>query len=318
MPDVKQEAVSASASVSFHGESLPLESLACDFCGGQNFYPFWDRMRHGLNLPTVLCKTCGLCQTRPRPTETALAIFYDRLYHRFHKAESPLTDSTEYVRRSVRLAIPRLATLKRFLNSGESCSVFEIGAGVGQFQLLASRETSWQLAGIEPGRESFAFCKQKNLNVAQLFVEEVSGSCLYDAIASFHVLEHVPSPRVFLEIAHRLLRPDGLIYLEVPNLARPGGPSLNDFFQFPHLFSFTATTLRNYLRRSGFAPVYVAERNYALTMVAKRAEAATEVELYDVENFIQRMRMLERVYRLARMIPPVSVLKKIRETLQAT
>src|SRR6476646_8722362 len=54
--------------VEFHGCRFPLEHVACDFCAGTEFHPFWDRMRHALNLPTVFCKNCGLCMTNPRPT----------------------------------------------------------------------------------------------------------------------------------------------------------------------------------------------------------------------------------------------------------
>lgn len=315
--------LSTTIAVTFEGYTLELEPVPCDFCGSTEFWPFWTKMRHGLNLPTVVCKTCGLCMTNPRPTLAATDLFYDKLYHRFHKAEYPITDNSEYVTRSARLAAPRLKTLKQFLPPEAPLSVFEIGAGVGQFQLAVSGETPWHVSGIEPGGESFVYCKERGLDVARKYVEEVSGERLHDAIVSFHVLEHVPSPRKFLAIARGLLKPDGILYLEVPNLSRPGGPSLGEFFQFPHLYSFTATTLRNYLVAGGFAPVFVAERNYSLTMIAKLAEQPPggverrDFEHYDIENFMQRMRMLERVHRLASWLPNVSVLGKIRSTLQA-
>ena len=79
-----------------------------------------------------------------------------------------------------------------------------------------------------------------------------------DAVVSFHVLEHVDSPAEFLRHVNRILRPGGLVHLEVPNLARWGEGGLDHFFQFPHLFSFTETTLRNYLTAiGGFRPIYI-------------------------------------------------------------
>src|SRR5262249_41633203 len=131
------------------------------------------------------------------------------------------------------------------------------------------------------------------------------------------------SPSQFLRHVNRILRPGGLIHLEVPNLARSGEAGLSEFFQFPHLFNFTAATLRNYLTAvGGFRPIYTAERFQSLTMVARKVAPVAsehprdgEYERYDVVNFMQRLRMLERVHRLARWIPPWSLLGKVRSTL---
>ena len=297
------------------GQRAELETAACDFCGATDFYPFWNEMRHGVNLPSVLCKTCGLCMTNPRPTEAFNTEFYEKYYHRFHKFEA-IDENSEYFQRSKRLAIPRVDVLGRFLEPDKPYAVLEIGAGVGQFQTTARTATAWNISGIEPSGESFAMCQKQRLAVQQLFVEDLSDGEQYDAVASFHVFEHLRSPRAFLEKVHRLLKPGGLLHLEVPNLSRPGG-TLSNFFQLPHLYSFTATTLRNYLRRSGFAPIYVAERNQTLTMIAHKSEAVASFERFDVENFMQRMKIHNRLQRAAQWIPRVSLLGTIRSNVEA-
>ncbi len=314
------------SAIQFRGYTLPLEQVPCDFCGGTEFFPFWDRMRHGLNLPTVFCKNCGLCMTNPRPTAQANSLFYAQLYNRFHKREAPLKSDSPYVLKSRSLARPRVDCLSRFLDPRQRFSVFEIGAGVGQFQVAARERTLWQVSGLEPGNEQAALCQALGLEVTHAFFQSmpIDDESL-DAVVSFHVLEHVDSPSQFLRHVNRILRPGGLAYLEVPNLARWGEAGLSDFFQFPHLFSFTATTLRNFLATiGGLRPIYTAERSHSLTMLARKiAPAALEpvkdgdFERYDVVNFMQRLRLMERVHKLAGWIPPWPVLSKVRSTLDS-
>jgi 2-polyprenyl-3-methyl-5-hydroxy-6-metoxy-1,4-benzoquinol methylase len=307
------------------GHELALESVPCDFCRGRDFVPFFSKMRHGVNLPTVFCRSCGLCQTNPRPTPESSKLFYSTLYNSFHKRDDSFSESSEYVVRSRRLAERRVDLIGKFVPMDASATVFEIGAGVGQFQLAARTRTRWNLRGIEPGRGQFGYCQQLGLNVENRFLEELSDDVGgFDVVVSFHVFEHSDSPAAFLRRAMRLVKPGGLVVLEVPNLARSGGPTLGSFFQFPHLYSFTAQTLRNYLSCIGNTRVlYVAERMHDLFMIArKQGEPSEQVpgpgeyELFDVDNFIQRLRMQERVYQLAARIPDLPILRKVAGTLR--
>lgn len=314
----------APAPFRFREHSFELEDVPCDFCGSREFLPFWTKMRHGLDLPTVFCKKCGLCQTHPRPTAGALDLFYSKLYNHFHYREIPIDPDGEYVKRTHRHAGPRIDVLSRFLDPQTPHRVIEIGAGVGQTQRVARERTRWRISGIEPGQAQHAVCRHFGADVKNAFFDDSAGleDGAYDAVVSFHVYEHVQSPAAFLRRANRLLRPGGLLHLEVPNLARPG-VSLDEFLQFPHLYNFSAVTLRNYLHAvGGFRAIWSAERAANLVIVSRRigepsekTPASDEFEGYDVENFITRLRMLERVFKLARSIPNVSLLGKVRGTL---
>jgi SAM-dependent methyltransferase len=282
-------------------------------------------MRYGLNLPTVFCKVCGLCQTRPRPTPRALESFHARLYNQFHKREIPIDPNGEYVKRTRRHAEKRIAVLEKFTDVAAPIELLEIGSGVGQFLDLARSRTRWSSSGIEPGGAQSEYCRGLGLNVTNAFFDEAELEPeSFDVIVSFHVLEHVRSPASFLAKANRLLKTNGILYLEVPNLARPGD-SLDHFFQFPHVFNFSAVTLRNYLMASGFTPRFSTERCQNLILLSKKTRATAPgalpaesgYEAYEVENFMQRLRMLQRVFTLAGTIPNLPVLEKVRSTLFA-
>lgn len=314
------------SSIEFEGHRFALEALPCDFCANNEFLPLWNKMRHGLNLNTVMCKRCGLCMTNPRPTAEANALFYSQLYNKFHKREATLDLGSDYVKRSRKQAQPRVELLSRYLDPQQSFKVFEIGAGVGQFQVAARERTKWQVSGLEPGNEQSALCKQQGLDVTQAFFQDMPlADESLDAVVSFHVLEHVDSPARFIRHANRVLKPGGILHLEVPNLSRWGEGRLSDFLQFPHLYNFTALTLRNYLTViGGFTTLFTSERSHALSMVARKSESASsepaqpgEFEQFDVPDFMQRLRMMERLRRLTRWIPGAGVLGKVRSTLEA-
>jgi len=320
--------MTSQSTMQFRGHTFDLEASACDFCGSDDFIPFWQKMRHGLNLPTVFCKRCGLCQSRPRPTAAALDLFYSKLYNEFHSRETPIDPKGEYVARSARTAAPRVEVLKKFLDPTKPLKVVEIGTGVGQFQRIAREKTQWALEGIEPGEAQAAFCVSQGANVRNVFFTDAAGlqEEAYDAVVSFHVFEHVKEPSDFIARASRLVKPGGLLYVEVPNLARPGS-HFDDFLQFPHLYNFSSNTLRNYVSViGGLRPIFTAERTANLGLIARKGEStpprtgkpdAGDYETYDVENFVQRLRMLERVMKLADGIPNVSVLGKVRGTLMS-
>lgn len=92
--------------------------------------------------------------------------------------------------------------------------VLDFGCGNGQLLELAAPFTS-QIEGIEP---------------TQAFSDQISGKGIkvwpglddchgpFDVIYSFHVLEHLPDPVGTLSELVKRLAPDGLIYVEVPNV----------------------------------------------------------------------------------------------------
>lgn len=308
-----------SGSLRFAGHDLALERVPCDFCGGAEMVPFQAHMRHGVDLDSVFCARCGLCQTNPRPTREANALFYQQLYMKFH--DNTTGDGSDYVAHSAKLAAPRVAELIGVVGTDKPLKVLEIGTGVGGFQAGARARTRWDVRGIEPGREQFEHCKKRGFAVENKFIEELPADAgPFDVVVSFHVFEHALSPADFIRRVNRLLPVGGLLYLEVPNLAWPGGPFAN-FLQLPHLYNFTAHTLRNYLTvLGGLRPVWVSEGRSNLGMMARKvgpaAEGvATDWERLDLPRFQQKMKVLDRVFKLAALVPSVPVLSKVRATL---
>jgi SAM-dependent methyltransferase len=287
--------------------------VPCDCCGSTDFLEFCSRMRHGLDLKTVLCARCGLAQTNPQPTAQCLDVFYDKFYHLFHGRAGV---DAGYVEKSKRLAERRFQRAKSHLDPAQEISVLEIGPGAGQFLAAIKANTAWDAEGIEPGSESWQWCQSLGLNVAHIRFEDFQPQGQYDLVASFHVLEHVVSPKAFLKKCRSMLTEKGLLYLEVPNLNCPRSP-YRQFLQFPHLYSFTLTSLWGYLAAAGLAPVFVDDTSVLTIISVAGAAGRSPFVATDPERQRQLLRRKDHIRNAARWLPNVPGLRRVRALVES-
>lgn len=77
---------------------------------------------------------------------------------------------------------------------------------------------------------------------------------VFDLVTLRHVMEHVQSPREALRIIRRVLKPTGVLHLELPNVAN-WPPSVSSMFHHEHLNYFTRETMAYALALEGFRPL---------------------------------------------------------------
>ena len=72
------------------GERGPrgLEETPCNLCGGRNEVVVGARDPDGHPLRTVLCRTCGLVWTNPRPSAAAMNAYYETTYRSDYKGQA--------------------------------------------------------------------------------------------------------------------------------------------------------------------------------------------------------------------------------------
>ncbi len=102
-----------------------------------------------------------------------------------------------------------------------NCKMLDIGAGLGQFQLLLSGQGA-KTHGIEPCRsrreyalEKFALKLHRELIDHPYWQTGFAG--YFDLITLWDVIEHVDFPHETLEAAINLLKPNGILFLETPS-----------------------------------------------------------------------------------------------------
>ena len=188
---------------------------------------------------------CRACKTRfvnPRPSAERLDRFYNSDGYECHTV---LNASDPHV---------RLDIVERLRKPSSLC---DFGCGSGEL-LRAAQKRGWDVCGIEPG------VPRKHLEF-DIYPDLSKMSHQVDVVTMVHVLEHCPSPVDTLFQLRKALKPDGLIYIEVPNVnslrARLGGSFLKPlwthdperYLAFPiHLFYFHASSLRKLLTSQGY------------------------------------------------------------------
>jgi len=125
-------------------------------------------------------------------------------------------DSTS-LRRFKEVAQKVIARMKQLHPAGTT--LFDVGAGYGTFVEVATLN-KLDAIGIEPSGSLHEAVNPKFKNRVlhtDLYGFIRSNKKKFDFISLIHVIEHQKDPRKFLEVLFKLLKPEGVLYIETPN-----------------------------------------------------------------------------------------------------
>jgi len=224
------------------------ERVAC-FCGENAGVLIYDHDRYGLPIKFLLCCGCGTVRVQDQIIETDLEKFYREhyrdLYFNMRIPNDELINGEQRPRG--RKIIRILSNLSVELKNKK---VLEIGAGAAgildEFRKLGAHTTA-----LEPDNEYANYIREdgqhKIINdfLNDKTVKKFNGE-RYDVIILSHVLEHISSPVLFLNLVTKLMDENGVLYIEVPSLHNIGDISnkLLDFFHIGHPWAFNKQSLK--------------------------------------------------------------------------
>jgi 2-polyprenyl-3-methyl-5-hydroxy-6-metoxy-1,4-benzoquinol methylase len=154
----------------------------------------------------------------------------------------------------------RVELIRQVKPSGK---LLEIGCARGDF-LQVARE-SFDVYGVEPNPELADF-SSKVAPVHRDVIERTPWNS-FDIVSSFHVIEHVDSPRSFIAAAAGKLKPGGLMVIETPNIdSLPFKILKSRWRQFipEHYYFFTPKTISRLMSDCGL-------RVHSVTSIGKYA-----------------------------------------------
>jgi 2-polyprenyl-3-methyl-5-hydroxy-6-metoxy-1,4-benzoquinol methylase len=193
---------------------------------------------------TVLwhCSECGLYQKGPLVENSAYADDYHSGYERNRD-------------KKLRTAMVRLNRIAPLIQV-KSPRLLDIGSSVGCV-IEAALKRGWGAMGADLSASAIEFCRSRNLpcllfDGASLPFDDES----FDVITSWHVIEHVADVESTLVEWFRVLRPGGVMALETPDASSPlvrlRGARYRKFWAPEHTYTFTPSTLAEFMSRAGF------------------------------------------------------------------
>ena len=146
----------------------------------------------------------------------------------------------------------RVANINQFFerlepDSPSEKSVLDVGAGIGVFGKLM-QEYGWTVHGIEPDPRNVEHLKKYvgiDATASDFFDLDPSSLGRFSLISFNKVLEHIENPIPMLVRAKEFLLPDGVVYVELPDVeAEAEGAGREEFFiEHHHIFSEVSITM---------------------------------------------------------------------------
>jgi 2-polyprenyl-3-methyl-5-hydroxy-6-metoxy-1,4-benzoquinol methylase len=257
----------------FIQENLQTETIASPINESERLVPFLglpDRfnLSQGDVWQLVRAEPSGLIFLNPRPTAETIGTYYEPMdYDPFISLKQmPSFQDRLYtaLRRFITLRYKANSVLKRAkFQRGERYSALDIGCATGDFSAELKRHASdvkLDLYGIEMSEKAVRFAQEENeLYAKQGELLTVDFDIKFDLITMWHVLEHVLRLNETLEKLHRILKPNGLLVVAMPNPdswdARHYGKYWNGFDAPRHLYHFTPKVFAKMLLQHHFKVV---------------------------------------------------------------
>ena len=217
------------------------ETVLCNLCGNENPHILFRKN----NLCIVKCGNCRLVYTSPRLTKNEVS----KLYATFNtKVGSKETYSFE---RDSKKRIEKIIKIKK------PGKLLEVGCSFGYF-LNEAEKRGFDVYGIELSKKA-ASIGRKMYGLKNIYSKELENfrpHKKFDVVAMYHTLEHLPNPKKSIFYIKKLLKNDGLLVIEVPDVGSFKAKLLKErwiaYDFYLHYYYFSCKTLNQLLEVCGF------------------------------------------------------------------
>jgi SAM-dependent methyltransferase len=237
-------------------DTLPSQRPSCPVCSGVC-------ARASLHTPHAYwrCTACHTAHLHPQPSPR----FLDEFYEQFHRSADEGGLFSGFEQRTAADFPAKAQIVCRELGWPEGSApepprVLDVGCGKGFFV----RELSCYnvlAEGIDISRA--AIQEGVRMGISGLHAgpleDRTDWTGRFDAVTAWATLEHLPDPPAFLAEVRRVLRPNGLLFLDTGlagDFVDRWAPGLIQWYDVPqHLFVFSRSGMERLLDDAGFALV---------------------------------------------------------------
>ncbi len=206
------------------------------------------------------CESCRCLFLNPMPGDEEIAGFYPHQYWwNTSKAQANATlKKLESLYRRLALR-DHISFIVRAARNRQGLNLLDVGCGPGTLLGLL-KDRGFRTLGLDFSAEAAHVAEVENgVRVVVGSLEQAAfPDQSFDIVTLFHVMEHVTNPRSILAEVARILKPEGVVVLQVPNI---------DSFQFRafgarwygldiprHVIDYSKHSMLKLLGDSGFVP----------------------------------------------------------------
>lgn len=228
----------------------------CLLCQSGKYEVLTDKLRYGIERRVLKCQKCGLIYQESSSVDKK---FYAGKEYR--KTYGPNLKKSSNAQEIFDTYFPFQGEIVKEIQDilKPNMKVLEVGCSTGHF-LAALKGIVKERVGLELSQDAVDFIKKKlDFKIYSQPIEEVDiKEGPFDLIVSMQVIEHTQDPLAFVKNIARYLKPNGYLYLELPNIdnalfATYQIPAYKEFYYVePHLWYFSSETLKLLLDKAGF------------------------------------------------------------------
>lgn len=229
-----------------------MEKIKCALCDSDDYKVILRGKDYRFCLSNevfelVECNNCGLIYLNPRPTREEINRFYPKKYYGIKTIT--LMKIINHLFKLV-----QIRSINKYKRQGR---LLDLGCGGGDF-LWEMKKRGFEVYGVD---HSFQACKLARERLGENIFNAELEKChfpndYFDVVTLWHVLEHLPNPNITLREIYRILKKDGVLVSETPNIDSLSFKMFrkNCFhLDIPrHLYYWSSKTIKEMLNRHKF------------------------------------------------------------------
>lgn len=256
-----------------------------DFSNATTYIKVKDHSVSGEEFELLLDQELQLLKTHPQPSPENLGGYYESDDYISH------TDGKRSLFEKLYHTVKQKALRDKInLITGfkfQKGKLLDIGAGTGDF-LAVAKSSGWDTTGIEPSAKAKGIAVAKGVTFEDSLSEIKDHS--FDVITMWHVLEHVPDVEAQITELKRILKPDGVIFIAVPNFKSYDAEYYGKFwaaYDVPrHLWHFSKTAIEKLFARQGIELIKVLPMKFDSFYVSLLSEKYKNGKMSFVKGFL--------------------------------
>lgn len=154
--------------------------------------------------------------------------------------------------------LKRVKIISKFVNP--RAKILEVGCSTG-LMLSLFQIRGYEVVGVEMSKRASKLAQDREIKVMEKPFEKINFDEKFDVIIFNHTLEHLKDPLDVLKKAKTLLRPKGILYIDLPNFDSFSAKTLKGMWPLllpsEHLWHFTEKSIRRIFKDLDFKIVYI-------------------------------------------------------------